>query len=86
MRFTDKIALVVGAASGIGLETTKIMAEEGATVVGVDLNPAPLEALAEPMANVAGKIDPRQANAFEEDAARQIVSNAIDQYLSLIHI
>lgn len=38
MRFTDKVAIVTGAASGIGLATAKRLGEEGARVVVVDLD------------------------------------------------
>ncbi|MEY2571178.1 MAG: D-threitol dehydrogenase, partial [Acidimicrobiaceae bacterium] len=36
-RFDGKVALVTGAASGIGAATAAMFADEGATVVGVDL-------------------------------------------------
>ena len=38
MRFTDKVAIITGAANGIGLATAKLMAKEGARVVIADLN------------------------------------------------
>lgn len=38
MRFTDKVAIVTGAASGIGLATAKRLGAEGARVVIADLN------------------------------------------------
>lgn len=37
MRFTDKIALVTGAASGIGAATAALLESEGATVVRLDV-------------------------------------------------
>src|ERR1041385_7874388 len=39
MRFTDRVAVVTGGASGIGLATAKRFGEEGARVVIADLNP-----------------------------------------------
>jgi NAD(P)-dependent dehydrogenase (short-subunit alcohol dehydrogenase family) len=38
MRFKDKIVLVTGAASGIGLAITRQFSNEGATVIGTDIN------------------------------------------------
>ncbi|GAA2813526.1 3-oxoacyl-ACP reductase [Crossiella cryophila] len=39
-RLTDRVAVITGAASGIGLATTRRFAEEGATVVVVDIDEA----------------------------------------------
>jgi NAD(P)-dependent dehydrogenase (short-subunit alcohol dehydrogenase family) len=38
MRLKDKVALITGAGSGIGLQTVLLFAKEGASVVAVDLN------------------------------------------------
>jgi NAD(P)-dependent dehydrogenase (short-subunit alcohol dehydrogenase family) len=46
MQLQGKVAVVTGAASGIGLATASLFVELGATVVGVDANEARLPALA----------------------------------------
>ena len=46
-RLSGKVALVTGAASGIGLASAKRFAEQGATVVVADVNVAAAEAAAE---------------------------------------
>ena len=38
MRLKDKVALITGAGSGIGLQTARLFAKEGASVVCVDVN------------------------------------------------
>jgi NAD(P)-dependent dehydrogenase (short-subunit alcohol dehydrogenase family) len=46
MRLQDRVAVVTGAASGIGLATARRFAAEGAFVVAVDLNTAAIKELA----------------------------------------
>ena len=79
-RFTDKIALIVGAGSGIGLATVELMAREGATVIAVDLNSAALDDLARSIPSDAGTIDARVSNALIEAEAQQIVAETLAQY------
>lgn len=47
-RFDGKVVIVTGAASGLGLASAKRMAEEGASLVLVDLNEQALEAARAP--------------------------------------
>ena len=43
MNYKDKICVVTGAASGIGLATVKLLVEEGAEVYALDRNPVPCD-------------------------------------------
>src|SRR5437588_12758966 len=49
--FKDKVALVTGAASGLGLATAKAFAESGAAVVLADWNENAVRSAAEELAN-----------------------------------
>src|SRR5438445_9307737 len=53
--FKDKVALVTGAASGLGLATAKAFAESGASVVLADWNENAVRAAAEDLASKGHK-------------------------------
>ena len=53
MRFQDKVAIITGGASGIGLATAKRLTTEGARIVLADYNQANLDA-AVPVVQAAG--------------------------------
>jgi len=50
MRLANKVAIITGAASGIGLETAQIFAREGARIVIADLNEAGANSAAQTLA------------------------------------
>jgi len=57
MSFKDKIAVVTGAASGIGQATAEALAQEGASVVVADINHEKGEAAAGAIRNKGGKAE-----------------------------
>jgi NAD(P)-dependent dehydrogenase (short-subunit alcohol dehydrogenase family) len=65
MRFRHKIALITGAASGIGRATAQIIGEEGGTVVGVDVNSDGVEGIMAGIRRTGGQAKAFQANALE---------------------
>jgi NAD(P)-dependent dehydrogenase (short-subunit alcohol dehydrogenase family) len=72
-----KVALVTGAASGIGAACVARLLREGASVVGVDLA-APREAL-----DVPADVEPAAfapADVRDEDAIAQVVAQVVDTY------
>jgi NAD(P)-dependent dehydrogenase (short-subunit alcohol dehydrogenase family) len=58
LQLTDKIVVVTGAASGIGQATARLLAEEGAIVVGVDRDPIDTDVGARGTAVQADLTDP----------------------------
>ncbi|HLJ94474.1 MAG TPA: SDR family NAD(P)-dependent oxidoreductase [Gemmataceae bacterium] len=48
--FTNRVALITGAGSGLGKQLALLLADEGAAVAGLDLKPEPLAALASELA------------------------------------
>jgi meso-butanediol dehydrogenase/(S,S)-butanediol dehydrogenase/diacetyl reductase len=72
MKLDGRIAIVTGSGSGIGHETAKLMAAEGAHVVVVDKNRANAEAVAAEIGAAGGK-----AEAAAVDVAREAEVEAL---------
>ena len=70
-RFAGKVAVVTGAASGIGLAIAKRLLQEGAKVVGCDLHP-----IDEPGAGFVGI----EADVTKESTAETLVATAVDRF------
>ena len=74
-RFEGKVAIVTGAASGVGRATVSRLASEGATVVGVDLN---TDGLAETVALQEGlPVTSRVADISSRDEAHAVVAETV---------
>lgn len=81
MRFKDKVAIVTGAASGIGLATAKRLGSEGARVVIADLDGAKAEAAAaEVHAAGAPEASGSGCDVSKEDQVQATVKNTLDRY------
>ena len=63
-RLAGKVAIVTGGASGIGAETARVFAGQGATVVLCDLNDALGQAIAE---EIGGAAEYRSLQVTNED-------------------
>jgi NAD(P)-dependent dehydrogenase (short-subunit alcohol dehydrogenase family) len=74
-RLQDRVAVITGAASGIGLASAKRFAEEGAIVVGVDLNTDAIEALAKETGGAAITCDVTDEAAVEALFAQVVAAH-----------
>lgn len=73
MRLADKVALITGAGSGIGLETARRFAAEGAAVVAVDLDAEAAARTADELtASGARALAVRADVASDDDSARMV--------------
>ncbi len=79
MRFTDKVAIVTGGASGIGLATCRRLSSEGARVVVVDLKDEAASAVAQSL-RAAGA--PDAAHAVCDVSREAEVIAAVDLAIS----
>ncbi|MFD9479547.1 SDR family NAD(P)-dependent oxidoreductase [Streptomyces nojiriensis] len=73
LRIEDRVYLVTGASSGIGEATVRLLAAEGATVVGVARKPWSTEALGDRVSTVA-------ADLTDPDAARHVADAVIERH------
>jgi NADP-dependent 3-hydroxy acid dehydrogenase YdfG len=75
-RLTDRIALVTGAASGIGRATSLLFVKEGATVVAIDRNAGTLESLAAESTT----IHPFVADVTDHEALARCVAETMERH------
>lgn len=78
-RFTDKVALITGAASGIGRATAQRLAEEGATLFLADID---IEGLKLTVATLPEntRVHSESLDVSSPDACRRIVAQAADHF------
>ena len=73
--FEGKVAIVTGAASGIGLATAKLLESRGASIVAEDINPEVNNVFKD-----NGRIVPFVGDVATEDAARAVVALAKERF------
>lgn len=74
------VAIVTGAASGLGLAYAEVMAENGATVVMGDLNPATLEEHVARLKAAGCKVEGVVVDVSDSDALRAAIDGAAERY------
>jgi NAD(P)-dependent dehydrogenase (short-subunit alcohol dehydrogenase family) len=79
-RLQDKVALITGAGSGIGRETTLLFAAEGARVLAVDLDAAAAEETVEKVRAAGGEATAHRADVSIADDSAAMVAAAEEAY------
>jgi NAD(P)-dependent dehydrogenase (short-subunit alcohol dehydrogenase family) len=82
-RLDGKIAIVTGAASGIGRASAILFAREGARLFVVDKNAEGLSETARLIAEAGGTARPQAADASSEDDVKGFVGRALAEYGAL---
>src|ERR1700761_2418369 len=81
--FSGQVALVTGAASGLGRATAKAFAESGAAVLLVDRDQKKLTSVADEIVGAGGKALTLAGDVSDEQLAKAAVSRAVAEYGSL---
>lgn len=79
-RLADKVAIVTGGASGIGAETARVFAGQGAKVVVCDVNVDLGQAVVDEILSHSGNAIYRPLNVTDEDAWASLVAEVEDSY------
>ena len=83
MRLRDKVAIVTGAASGIGEATALLFAEHGASVVTSDIDADGSRRTAATIAEQGGNAISLPGDVTDSDEAQHIVNMAVEEYGAL---
>ena len=80
MDLTGKVAIITGAASGIGEAVAKIYCENGCKVLGVDVDRARLTKVAEEIKAAGGVFEAFPADVTQEDVVRAFFKDAFERW------
>ncbi|MWV43203.1 glucose 1-dehydrogenase [Paenibacillus sp. HJL G12] len=79
-RLTGKVAIITGAANGMGAAEAKLFASEGAKVVATDLNENVLNEVIQEITNNGGEAIGLKQNVASEEEWKHVVEETVKQY------
>jgi NAD(P)-dependent dehydrogenase (short-subunit alcohol dehydrogenase family) len=79
-RLEGKVIAIAGGAGGIGSETSRRLASEGASVVVGDIDAAGAEEVVREILSAGGRAVARKVDIGEEDDVKGLVAAAVDTY------
>ena len=80
MRFTDQVALITAAASGIGKATAEIVGREGGIVVGVDTDQGRLEKVVASIRDAGARAHGVPADALDPHQVQRVVDAVVREH------
>lgn len=83
MKLKDKVAVVTGAASGMGKAIAELYAKEGAKVIVADLNLEGAEAVVEGITSNVAVAKAVQVNVVKQEDIDNMIDTAINEYGTL---
>jgi NAD(P)-dependent dehydrogenase (short-subunit alcohol dehydrogenase family) len=86
-RFSGKIAIVTGGGGGIGSESARLLALDGAKVVIGDVNEEAAELAARSIVDAGGVAVAQGCDIADEESVKKLVATAVDRFggLDLMH-
>jgi NAD(P)-dependent dehydrogenase (short-subunit alcohol dehydrogenase family) len=82
-RLEGKVAVITGAASGMGREACMVFAAEGARVAAIDVDAASLEEVAAEVRDTGGDLATFEADVADERQVREAVEGAVERFGAL---
>jgi NAD(P)-dependent dehydrogenase (short-subunit alcohol dehydrogenase family) len=80
MRFTDRVAIITAAASGIGRATAEIMAREGAVVIAVDIDEGRLDDTVAMLCAGGGRAHAKRADVLDSAQVEAIIASVVQEF------
>jgi NAD(P)-dependent dehydrogenase (short-subunit alcohol dehydrogenase family) len=80
MRLTNKVAVITGAASGMGREMARLFAAEGAKIVAADWNQPALDAAVAEVGAAGGAITGVRGDVSVREDCEAIIARAVESY------
>lgn len=80
MQLQDRVAIITGAAQGVGAATAQELAREGAKVVVVDIESALIEQVSHTIAQAGGSALPLPVDVSKTEALDALVRTTLDHY------
>jgi len=76
----DKVIIVTGGGQGLGAAICKILSEDGATVIPVDIQKNKLKDIVQEIKKSNGKVEGFEMNVTDESSVKKTIQQIIDKY------